>query len=383
MEIYQRTSIWKIYLIVFGAIILILPIYLANSLARNLAEREKSNVELFIKTLEEISKESNQDVDLTYALEMQNALSKEVRVVTLNRNDVYQFWNYGEHPDTASILKRLEKSTNYLEKEEYPKIYYEYPVIVTLIKYIPWIQLLLLLIYAGIGYTVFNLSRKEEQNRVWVGMAKETAHQLGTPISGLMGWIEQLKQKEQYDLSKDQIIEYIEQDITKLEQVSDRFSKIGSRSILQKTSILEVLHEAENYIRPRASKLVEFDFPQAGSKDHYVLLNKNLFSWVLENLLRNSLDAMQGKGKITASVESKSHKVIITISDTGIGIPGSKFQTIFKPGYTTKERGWGLGLSLAKRIIENYHHGKIYVKESILNEKTTFVIELQELIEEN
>ncbi len=377
MEIYQRTSIWKIYLIFFGAIILILPIYFANQLAHNLAQREKNNVSLFIRTLEELNRSTNIDEDVTYPLDMQSSLGKEIHVVTLNRNDVYQFWNYGEHPDTLAILQRIEKSNQFIETAEYPKIYYEYPLIVKFIQYIPWIQFVLLLVYAFIGYTVFNLSRKEEQNRVWVGMAKETAHQLGTPISGMIGWIEQLKNKEEAHFSDSQIIEYIEQDIVKLQQVSDRFSKIGSKSSLKHESIRSVLLEAEEYIRPRASKKIVFQFPVKEQQDYSILMNKNLFSWVLENLLRNSLDAMDDQGKISISYYQHSDRLLIEISDTGKGILPGKFQTIFKPGFTTKERGWGLGLSLSKRIIEDYHGGKIYVKESIPNIKTTFVIELK------
>ncbi|MEP7195109.1 MAG: HAMP domain-containing sensor histidine kinase [Saprospiraceae bacterium] len=380
MEIYKKTERWKIYLIAFGIIILILPIYYANRLAQNLAYREKVNVQLFIRTLEELSNDSNLDEDVSYETDMQIKLAENIHVVTINRNDVYQFWNYGEHPDSNSILKRLEKSTNFIETNDYPKIYYEYPFIVTLIRYFPWLQLFLLLIYAAIGYAVFNLSKKEEQNRVWVGMAKETAHQLGTPISGLMGWIEQLKSKEHNTFSSDELVQYLEQDVEKLQQISDRFSKIGSNALLNKESLLQVLLEAENYIKPRASKKIVFDFPQTNDQDYYVLLNKNLFSWVLENILRNALDAMTETGKISARIYKDKNRVCLDISDTGKGINANNFHHIFRPGFTTKERGWGLGLSLAKRIVENYHDGKIFVKESVPNQKTTFTIQLIEVV---
>ncbi|MEO6191071.1 MAG: HAMP domain-containing sensor histidine kinase [Saprospiraceae bacterium] len=378
MNIFKNTGLWKIYLAIFGVVILILPIFFANKLATNLAEKEKIKIELFVLTLEEITNENNIDEDVTYETDMQARLSKEVRVVTINRNDVYQFYNYGEHPDTQVILKRLETLNTFIETKDYPKIYYEYPLIVTLIRYLPWLQFVLLLLYMAIGYAVFNLSRREEQNRVWVGMAKETAHQLGTPISGLIGWIEQLKENQDQSFSKEQIIEYIEQDINKLQQVSDRFSKIGSTASLQKESILNILLEAENYIKPRASRKIQFEFPQANTQDYNVLMNKNLFSWVLENLYRNALDAMTDSGIVTTSIYKEKNIINIVISDTGKGIPQNKFETIFRPGYTTKERGWGLGLSLSKRIIESYHLGKIFVKESIPNVKTSFVIQLNE-----
>lgn len=383
LEIYKKTNRWKIYLIIAGIIILILPIYLAKQLAQNLAEKEKSKVQLFIKTLTELSKSlnledtNNQDEDFTFELDIQSELSKDIHVVTQNINGIYQFYNYGEKPDTLKILKRLESSKLFIETPEYPKIYYENPAIVEWIEYIPWIQLFLLLVYAFIGYTIFNLSRREEQNRVWVGMAKETAHQMGTPISGMMGWIEQLK-SDSHDLgfTQDEIIKYIEQDVDKLRQVSDRFSKIGSAASLKEESLLEILMEAREYMQPRASKKIEFEFPSAQLQDYIVEVNKNLFSWVLENLLRNALDAMTDSGKIKVSMYQDADYTYVDVTDTGHGLAASKFQTIFRPGFTTKERGWGLGLSLSKRIIENYHNGKIYVKESSPGKGTTFTIKL-------
>lgn len=377
LEIYKKTNRWKIFLIIAGIVILILPIYYANMLAKNLAKREKTKVQLFVRILEEITNPESTKEDFTFELELQEYLKDDVHIITLNRNGRYQFYNYGLKPDTAKIIKRVEASKNFFETAEYPKIYYEYPAIVEWIKYIPWIQLLLLLIYAFIGYSVFNLSRREEQNRVWVGMAKETAHQMGTPISGIMGWIEQLKSKPlETNFSQEEIIKYIEQDVDKLQQVSDRFSKIGSTASLESESLLQLILEAKDYMKPRASKKIEFEFPSEGSQDYYVKLNKNLFSWVLENLLRNALDAMSESGKITVKLYKDKEHVYVDVSDTGHGIPAAKFNTIFKPGYTTKDRGWGLGLSLAKRIIENYHNGKIYVKESSLGKGTTFTIKM-------
>ncbi|NOT36867.1 MAG: HAMP domain-containing histidine kinase [Saprospiraceae bacterium] len=377
LEIYKKTHRWKIVLLITGIFILVLPIYFANKLAKNLAEREKLKVELFVKLLEELTNSNNLEEDITFELELQTILKEEINVVTVNINGIHQYYNYGINPDTSKIRKRVEASNNFFITNEYPKIYYEYPAIVNWIKYIPWLQLLLLLIYALIGYSVFNLSRREEQNRVWVGMAKETAHQMGTPISGMMGWMEHLKSRSSAgSFTQEEIIKYIEQDIDKLQQVSDRFSKIGSTASLQPESLLNIILEAKDYMKPRASKNITFDFPSEGGQDYQVQVNKNLFSWVLENLLRNALDAMTETGKITVKLYQEADYACVDVSDTGHGISVGKFNTIFKPGFTTKERGWGLGLSLAKRIIENYHNGKIFVKESSLGKGTTITIRL-------
>lgn len=377
LEVYKKTNRWVIILIITGIIILILPIYYANKLAHNLAQRELAKVELFVMSIKEINNNPDLDADLTFALDINTKLAKDIHVVTLNRNGVYQFYNYGPDPDTLNIIKRVESGKNFIITPEYPKIFYEYPAIVDWIKFIPWIQLLLLLVYAMIGYTVFNLSRREEQNRVWVGMAKETAHQMGTPISGMMGWLEQLKNKNtDHGFTKDEIVKYIEQDIHKLQQVSDRFSKIGSTASLQPESLIQIIHEAKEYMKPRASKKIIFDFPASNSQDYLVLINKNLFSWVLENLLRNALDAMTDSGKITIKLQKADSFAQILVSDTGHGISSNNFNNIFRPGFTTKDRGWGLGLSLAKRIIEDYHKGKIYVKESTIGKGTTFIIKV-------
>ena len=257
-------------------------------------------------------------------------------------------------------------------------IYYRHPYVLTLLSYFPWVQVFLLLIYILIAYAVFSASRKEEQNRVWVGMAKETAHQLGTPISGIIGWIENLKSNtESQDPEQSEILFEMERDVNKLQQVADRFSKIGSIPELQKMNLIDELLICKNYIEARASKLVEFQFPENSPAEFYSMINSNLFHWVIENLLRNALDAMDGKGVIKVNVVQEEVGVNkIFIQDTGKGIPASKLKTVFKPGYTTKLRGWGLGLSLSKRIIENYHKGKIYVSHSEINKGTCFVIEL-------
>jgi len=238
------------------------------------------------------------------------------------------------------------------------------------------VQVFLVAIFILLGYLVFSASRREEQNRVWAGMAKETAHQLGTPISAILGWIEMLKVDENISPDQLEIVGELTNDVDRLNLVADRFSKIGSEPKLENYDIYQLLEETKIYMEKRASRKVSFHFPQAQASETQVSVNKHLFVWVLENLLRNALDAMEGKGEISAAVNADPNNVVILLSDTGKGIPESKQKTVFKPGYSTKTRGWGLGLSLAKRIIEQYHNGKIFVKNSKLNEGTTFQINL-------
>ncbi|MBK7232394.1 MAG: HAMP domain-containing histidine kinase [Saprospiraceae bacterium] len=380
MDIYQKTGRWKWYLAILGIVITVAPLYYSNHLANNLAEREKTHTELLVRTLEEMVINADLDIDVTFHNEVLEKLS-DIRVVTINNNQDVGLHNYPEPIDTQKILKRVKSSKiTPLTSPDYKAIYWEYPDILNQISYLPWIQLLLLLIYVSIAYALFNLSRKEEQNRVWVGMAKETAHQLGTPISGLMGWMEELKSNHDDHQARAELIQHIEQDIYKLQQVSDRFSKIGSVPELKPVSIKTECLSALNYIKPRAARKIKFIGPNEDTLDYKVMLNTNLFSWVLENLLRNSLDAMEAEGTISLTLYKDEDLICIDISDTGKGIPAGSWETIFRPGFSTKKRGWGLGLSLARRIIENYHQGKIYVKESEPERGTTIRIELKEAI---
>jgi signal transduction histidine kinase len=223
-----------------------------------------------------------------------------------------------------------------------------------------------------VSYLAFSASRKAEQNQVWVGMAKETAHQLGTPLSSLIAWLEILKMK---GLS----VEYageIQKDIQRLQTITERFSKIGSAPALQKENLLQVMEHSVNYIRSRTSDKIIFDVKAPQNADVFAPINVPLFEWVIENILKNSIDAMNGEGKIAVKITDQQQFAYIDISDTGKGISKSAFKTIFKPGYTTKSRGWGLGLSLSKRIIEEYHDGQIFVKSSEPGKGTTLRIVL-------
>ena len=227
------------------------------------------------------------------------------------------------------------------------------------------------------AYTAFSSSRKSEQDQVWVGLAKETAHQLGTPISSLMAWIELMKDK--FNAEEDPLIAEMENDVKRLEIVADRFSKIGSKPKLEDLKVYDVVKDFVDYFKVRVSKNIGFEF--TGKTYLHAAINVPLFDWVLENLLKNAVNAIEGAGNIKVVIsDSKVKKLVfIDITDTGKGIPRSKFDTIFQPGYTTRKRGWGLGLSLTKRIIENYHEGQIFVRESELGKGTTFRIVLKNI----
>jgi signal transduction histidine kinase len=275
--------------------------------------------------------------------------------------------------NTVALIDKMSKQNLPIEIDlgEGAKnyIFYQDSSLLILIKYFPFIQLGVIAFLILIGYSLFSTARKAEQNQVWVGMAKETAHQLGTPLSSLIAWNELIKARG----GNEDFVE-IEKDINRLETITERFSKIGSKPQLDKHNIKEVLQHAVDYMRTRTSKKIEFTLKSETNVE--VKCNVALFEWVIENLIRNAADAMEGEGQINIHVFDQSQFVYIDIEDTGKGIPKSKFKTVFKPGYTTKKRGWGLGLSLTKRIIENYHGGKIFVKGSEMDKGTTFRIVL-------
>ncbi|MEO0626926.1 MAG: HAMP domain-containing sensor histidine kinase, partial [Bacteroidota bacterium] len=248
------------------------------------------------------------------------------------------------------------------------------------LRYFPVWQILLIGTFILLGYLGINAARRAEQNRVWVGLAKETAHQLGTPISAIIGWLEHLKMNYEGQEDIEMVTEEMGKDVHRLEMVANRFSKIGADPDLKAVNIYEQLYTNYEYMAIRAPRKVSLHFPDPKELPAVeVQLNPLLFDWVIENLLRNAIDALEGKGEITAEVQLQPSQVIIQLNDTGKGIPAGKQKAVFEPGYTTKQRGWGLGLSLAKRIIEQYHKGKIYVAKSEVGVGTTFAIELNKV----
>ena len=250
-------------------------------------------------------------------------------------------------------------------------VFYEESSVLKQLRLFPYIQYSIIFVFLLIAYLLFSVTKRSEENRVWVGMSKETAHQLGTPISSLMAWTELLKEMP-VDPS---IPQEIGKDVHRLETIAQRFSKIGSVPVLEQTDIVPIIENFTNYLQTRISSMVHIHFEKP---DHPIVLplNQQLFEWVIENLCKNSADAMNGKGDITISITEEKNKVYIDITDTGKGIPPKMQKRIFSPGYTSKSRGWGLGLTLAKRIIQNYHRGKLFVKSSVIDQGTTMRIQL-------
>lgn len=260
----------------------------------------------------------------------------------------------------------------YFDKEVYYTIYYGNSPLINKLKYYPLALLLIIVLFAAVVYFFYRSSKIAAQNKLWTGMAKETAHQIGTPLSSLVGWTEILRSE---DVDPSYLLE-IEKDITRLQTITDRFSKIGSIPTLKKTDIVAETVESFEYLKARSSKLIDFEI-KAPEQSIYVALNKQLYSWTIENLVKNAIDAMKGKGKLGITILQNDKEVKITVTDSGKGLPKSQFSRIFEPGYTSKKRGWGLGLSLAKRIIEDYHNGKIKVLQSELGKGTTLQIALK------
>lgn len=366
-----------------GVVILLITLVYSNYLAESLASRERTNRKLYVKALRTIAVNENMDDDIILENEILQDFS--LPVIYFDENtEVYRGNNWGAEKDTLQeFLKR--RFENELKAGQEPIYATETAEGISIlifesrlywyIKMFPMMQLLLLGMFGMFGYFLIDTGRRSEQNRVWAGMAKETAHQLGTPISAMLAWMDILRESNTDRPDQLEIVDELGKDVERLELIADRFSKIGSDPELETTDLYDQLSSIESYMKRRASRKVVFDFPKDQNPLN-IKVNQHLFSWVLENLIRNALDAMDGVGSITAKVEVDQDWVKLYLSDTGKGIPTSSQKEVFKPGFSTKKRGWGLGLSLAKRIIEEYHKGKIFVKQSKVNEGTTFALYL-------
>ena len=326
---------------------------------------------------------ADEDTDIALTLQILNKNTSIPTIWVDENGKIIDGMNIS--PETRNNPEKLQVYLNRLKEENKPiemvlgknqvhKIYYGDSPLLTKIKYYPIGLMLIIFLFIGVVYFFYTTTKSSEQNKLWAGMAKETAHQIGTPLSSLIGWTEILKEE---NINKSYIDE-IEKDIDRLLTITDRFSKIGSAPILSKTEIIQATKESFTYLKSRSSELIEFQISTPYSPI-YVNLNETLYSWTIENLVKNAMDAMRGKGKLSIEIKQDSNWVFIYIKDNGKGISKSKQNLIFEPGYTSKKRGWGLGLSLAKRIIEEYHKGKIRVFESEINKGTTFQIALRKL----
>jgi signal transduction histidine kinase len=375
---------WLKYLFIFTAILIAIASHvISDMLIKELAQEERHKMEVWAEaTRLTASKDAAVDMSLVLKILQGNTT---IPVVLCNSEDSILFVKNIDLPENdidefkKSIVKEL-KSKNQItidmEDSTYQYVYYDDSVILKRLLIYPYAQLGVVFVFIVIAFLALASTKRAEQNKVWVGLSKETAHQLGTPISSLIAWLEYLKTKE-IDSS---LLNEMEKDIKRLETIAERFSKIGSNPNPTPVDINQSIRIALSYMSTRISSKVKV-FTHLTNSPVLVLMNDSLFAWVIENLIKNAVDAMEGHGEITLKIEDKERKVCIDVSDTGKGISKSKFKTVFHPGYTTKNRGWGLGLSLVKRIIESYHGGKIYVKSSELGKGTTFRIELKKYIE--
>jgi nitrogen-specific signal transduction histidine kinase len=393
LEFYQSNPKLKWIVLAVSFLISIGSIYYTKILVDQLKERERNQVQLFAKAIEYTL---NEDLSSNFLFVSEEIINKNNSIPTIwvdEQNQVIDVRNiYIDSTRTkSSINRQLKKEIEEMSTIYEPivislkdpssdevfglqKLYYKNSFLLTQLIAYPYIQLSVIAIFGFISFLAFNYSKAAEQNRVWVGLAKETAHQLGTPLSSLMAWIEVIR--EDPEMKQKGIVEELEKDIHKLRIVTERFSSIGSAPILKKENIVALINNVVNYLRPRVSSKIRMDVFTLSDNIH-VMAHAPLFEWVIENLCKNAVDAMGSSGTIAIKILRGSEgKVFVDVSDSGKGIPRSKLEAVFKAGFTTKMRGWGLGLTLAKRIIETYHNGKIFVKSSEENQGTTFRIAL-------
>jgi len=384
---------WKFLLFIFAALIAAASLLYSNYLVKSLSLSERTKAQVWaMSTKSVVSMPDVDDEFISFIFAVRDSLS--LPAIITNQNDKIILWR-----DLDSTKTAIEDSTSTLEydpvyfekqlnqmKKAHPAIelsldtnekwfvYYHDSKALKQLRIFPYIQLSLIAFFLAIAYTVFNSIRDSEQNLVWVGMAKEAAHQLGTPISSLMGWLELARVT--YEPKDDTLLNEMERDVQRLEIVADRFSKIGSTPSLSNHVVYGIVEDYVNYFKIRSSKRITFEL--TGDQHVEAKLNVQVFDWIIENLLKNAVNAIEGEGKITVNISENIAKeeIFIDISDTGKGIPRSNWETIFLPGFTTRQRGWGLGLSLTKRMVY-YHRGQIFVKDSEIGKGTTFRIVLK------
>jgi hypothetical protein len=381
-SIYDSKQRWTALFIFIAICITIATLFVSNSLSNKIAEEERYKVEVWAQAIRTLNADSAEESSQSLNLILQiTAGNKSIPLLYCNEDDsIISYSNIViATKDTFNFLKKKIEAfkaknppiiSDIGSEKQY--VYYDESLVLKQLTIYPYIQLAVVFVFIILSFLALLSAKKAEQNKVWVGLSKETAHQLGTPISSLIAWVEYLKTKE----VDESYLKEMEKDVKRLEKIADRFSKIGSNLEHRPIDINEAIKVSCDYMATRISgkvQLIKILF----QNPIYVAMNDSLFSWVIENLTKNAVDAMDGVGSITYKVEENAKKVFIDITDTGKGISKSKFKTIFNPGYTTKKRGWGLGLSLVKRIVESYPGGKIYVKNSESGKYTTFRIELR------
>ena len=381
MEIYNKKRWWKVLLSLGAAIISLFSLLYTNQLVGELKDEEQKKMELWAEANRQLVSESVTDESLSLVLEViRHNTTVPVIVVDGQENIVlHRNVKLSKRNSEKELKRTLEKMKKTqapfevrLDENEFQYIYYSNSILLIKLRWFPVIQLFVVFVFMLIAYVAFSVSRKWEQDQVWVGMARETAHQLGTPTSSLLGWLDVLKIKN----IDSQLIEEMKFDIQRLETVTARFSKIGSKPELILEDIEQIVLKMVNYLNKRSSKLVDFQVTVQPLSIARIPLSRPLFEWVIENLCKNAIDAMEGEGEIHIQLYQNKTDTIIDISDTGKGMGKGAQKTAFKPGFSTKKRGWGLGLTLSQRIVVQYHKGSISIVESLLGKGTTFRIQL-------
>lgn len=379
-SIYDSRQRLKLVFIFTAVLIAIASVVVSDLLIKDLAQEERRKIEIWADATQAAASENiGQNMALILKIIEGNV---SIPVILCNDKDSVLTERNIERPEKDAdnfMMKKVKELKAKkqpividLEDGTYQYVYYDDSVILKRLLVYPYAQLTVVFVFILIAFLALASTKKAEQNKVWVGLSKETAHQLGTPISSLIAWVEYLRTKE-FDPS---LLNEMDKDVKRLETIAERFSKIGSNPDPLPVNINNSIRSALEYMQTRISSKVKV-YTHIPEEAILVLMNDSLFAWVIENLIKNAVDAMEGVGEITFQVIERDTSVRIDITDTGKGIPKSKFKTVFNPGYTTKKRGWGLGLSLVKRIIESYHGGKIFVKNSELGKGTTFRIELR------
>jgi len=378
MNFLTNNILFRRIAILISLIIVSLILWNTYTFFQKFKQEERIKMEILATAQKEIATniDLNANVDLPLKVIESNS---NIPMILVNEKGTIEYF---QNLDSIKSLnpKYLENQLAKMKVENEPIkvsyngkniqfIYYRNSDLLNKLTYYPIALIFILLLFLSVIYMFYNANKVAETNKLWTGMAKETAHQIGTPLSSLLGWIAILKMEK----IEDKYVEEIEKDVFRLNTIANRFSKIGSKPELKKENIVAQTKQAFDYLESRSSKQISFEF-RAVNNEIYTNINKELFGWVIENLIKNSMDAMLGKGHLLLTIENTSKKVKITISDTGKGIPKKLYRQIFKPGFTTKKRGWGLGLSLSKRIVEDYHKGSIFVQKSEIDKGTSFHI---------
>ena len=382
MKIHANTLLLKRITVLVSFIIVTLILWNTYTFFQKFKYEERVRMEILAEAQKELSN-ANLDSNITLPDKIITTNNSIPLILVDDKGEII----YANNLDSIKSLdpNYLKKQLAIMKAQNQPIeiiydgeskqfIYYKNSDLLNKLTYYPLALILILVLFLAVIYFFYSSNKAADTNKLWTGMAKETAHQIGTPLSSLLGWIEILKMEKVHET----YIHEIEKDVHRLNTIANRFSKIGSKPALKKENIVAITKQAFDYLESRSSKQISFSFSSSDDKI-YAKLNIELFGWVIENLIKNAIDAMLGKGELILIIENTPKKVKITVSDSGKGIPKKLFKQIFKPGFTTKKRGWGLGLSLSKRIVEDYHNGKIFVKKSELEKGSAFEILLNKL----